>query len=103
MEDGTTFARFSFLSSLLPFFVSRPGTNGVGSGFYHLQLMVEFPGAPDPPKCHDCAVPIASWTYDFVHVRTQHDCIILSSLCFPFCWHGIWPGGFCGVWPKARA
>jgi hypothetical protein len=17
------------------------------------------------------------------------------------CWHGIWPGGFCGVWPKA--
>jgi len=19
------------------------------------------------------------------------------------CWHGIWPGGFCGVWPKARA
>jgi hypothetical protein len=19
------------------------------------------------------------------------------------CWHGIWPGGFCGVWLKARA
>jgi hypothetical protein len=31
---------------------SRPGTNGVGMGFYHLPLEVEFPRAPDPPKGH---------------------------------------------------
>jgi len=37
---------FLFLSSLL--FGSRPVTNGVGMGFYHLQPEVEFPCAPDP-------------------------------------------------------
>ena len=50
MEDGITFVCFLFLSSLLLFFGSRPGTNGVGMGFYHLALEVEFPRAPDPPK-----------------------------------------------------
>jgi len=38
----------SLLSSLLIGF--RPGTNGVGMGFYHLPMEVEFPRAPDPPK-----------------------------------------------------
>jgi hypothetical protein len=38
----------SLLSSLLIGF--RPGTNGVGTGFYHLPMEVEFPRAPDPPK-----------------------------------------------------
>jgi hypothetical protein len=35
------------------FFGSQPGTNGVGTGFYHLPMEVEFPHAPDSPKgCH---------------------------------------------------
>jgi hypothetical protein len=37
MEDGITFGCFLFLSSLLLFFGSRPCTNGVGTGFYHLR------------------------------------------------------------------
>jgi len=28
---------------------SRAGINGVGTGFYHLPLEVEFPRAPNPP------------------------------------------------------
>jgi hypothetical protein len=39
-------------SILYCFFGSRPGTNGVGTGFYHLPMEVEFPRAPDPPKGH---------------------------------------------------
>ena len=31
-----------FLSSLLLFFGSRPGTNGVGMGFYHLQITAKW-------------------------------------------------------------
>ena len=30
----------------------RRSTNGVGMGFNHLPLEVEFPHGPDPPKCH---------------------------------------------------
>ena len=41
---------FTSLLSLL--IGSRPSTNGVGMGFYHLPLEVEFPRAPDPPKGH---------------------------------------------------
>ena len=41
---------FLFLSSLLLFFGSRPGTNGVGTGFYHQPMEVEFSRAPDPPN-----------------------------------------------------
>jgi len=37
MEDGSLLDVFLFLSSLLLFFGSLPGTNGVGTGFYHLQ------------------------------------------------------------------
>jgi hypothetical protein len=37
-------------SSLVLFFVSRPGTNGVGTGCYHFPLQVEFPCGPDPLK-----------------------------------------------------
>jgi len=47
--DVITLDVFLFLSSLL-FFGSRPGTNGVGMGFYHQPMEVEFPRAPDPPK-----------------------------------------------------
>jgi len=36
MEDEITFGCFFFLSSLLLFFGSQPGTNGVGTGFYYL-------------------------------------------------------------------
>jgi hypothetical protein len=48
-RTGSLLDVFLFLSSLL-FFGSWPGTNGVGTGFYHLLLEVEFPRAPDPPK-----------------------------------------------------
>jgi hypothetical protein len=46
---------FCFFSSLhfsIPyyFFGSRPDTNGVGMGFYHLPTEVEFPHAAEPPK-----------------------------------------------------
>jgi hypothetical protein len=41
---------------------------------------VEFPRAPDPPKVY-CTVPIVSGTFQFVRVRTRHDCLMLS---FPF-------------------
>jgi hypothetical protein len=44
------FSCFSLFSSSLLLFGSRPGTNGVGMGFYRLPLEVEFPRAPDPPK-----------------------------------------------------
>jgi hypothetical protein len=30
-------------------YVSQPGINGVGTGFYHLPLGVELTGAPNPP------------------------------------------------------
>ena len=70
MEDGITFGCFLFLSSLLLFFGSRPGTNSVGMGFYHLPWEVEFPRAPDPPKgcpvrCRSGAGLIDS--YEYVH------------------------------------
>jgi hypothetical protein len=50
MVDGITFG--CFLVSLFSFSLlgSRPGTNGVSTGFYHLLMEVEFPRAPDPPK-----------------------------------------------------
>jgi hypothetical protein len=41
---------FLLLSSLLLIFGSRPGRTGVGTGFYHLRLEVEFPFALNPPK-----------------------------------------------------
>jgi hypothetical protein len=50
MEEGITFGCFLFLSSFLLFFGSRPGTNGVGMGFYHLPLEVVFSRARDRPK-----------------------------------------------------
>jgi hypothetical protein len=50
MEDGITFGCFLVFSSLLLFFGSWPGTNGVGTGFYHQSMDVEFPRAPDLPK-----------------------------------------------------
>ena len=50
MEDGITFG--CFVVSFLHFFGSGPGTNGVGMGFYHLQMGVEFPHALHPPKHH---------------------------------------------------
>jgi hypothetical protein len=45
-----TFGCFLVFSSLLLFFGSRPGPSGVGTGFYHQSMDVEFPRAPDPPK-----------------------------------------------------
>jgi len=50
MEMGSLLDVFFFLSSLLRFFGSGPGTNGVGTGFYHQSMDVEFPCGPDPLK-----------------------------------------------------
>jgi len=71
-----------FSSSLLIGF--RPGTNGVGMGFYHLPMEVEFPRAPDPPKGRHWAVPIGCGTYAFVWLRTSNGCLItpFHSLSF---------------------
>ena len=41
---------FLYLSSVFLFLGSRPGTNGVGTGIYHLPMEVEFPRAPDLPR-----------------------------------------------------
>ena len=49
-RTGSLLDVFSFVSSLLLFFGSQPGTNGIGTGFYHQPMEVEFPRAPDPPK-----------------------------------------------------
>jgi len=74
----------SLLFSLHPFFGSRPGTNGVGTGFYHLPMEVEFPRAPDPPKGRYWALPIGCGTYGFVWLRTLNGCLItpFHSLSF---------------------
>jgi len=40
------------------------------------QVEVEFPRVPDPPKGYR-TVPIGSGTYEFVRVRTRHDCLML--------------------------
>jgi len=49
-RTGSLLDVFLFLSSLLLFFGSQSGTNGVSTGLYHLLLEVEFPCAPDPTK-----------------------------------------------------
>ena len=49
---GSLLDVFLLLSSLLLFLGFRPGTNGVGTGFYHQSMVVEFPRAPDPPTGH---------------------------------------------------
>jgi len=50
MEMVSLLDVFLVLSSLLLFFGSRPGTNGVSTGFYHQSMDVEFPCALDAPK-----------------------------------------------------
>ena len=45
------------------------------------QVEVDFPRAPDPPK-GNLMVPIGSGTFEFVRVRTRHDCLMLSFLSF---------------------
>jgi hypothetical protein len=73
-----------FLSSLLLFFGSRPSTNGVGMGFYHLRSQSSgggfSPCARSTEKSH-CAVLIGCGTYGFVRLRTWNDYLIAS---FPF-------------------
>jgi len=82
-RTGSLLDVFLFLtSSLLLLFGSRPGTNGVGMGFHHVLMEVEFPRVPDPPKGRHWAVPISRRTFDFVWVRTWQECIML--LFFPF-------------------
>jgi len=73
---------------LIPFssFGSRPGTNGVGTGFYHLPLEVEFPRAPDPPNDYRM-VPDRAWDFVIVRGRTR-------AFSFEFrCMYGGWQPG----------
>jgi len=73
------------LFSFLLFFGFRPSTNGVGTGFYHLQSQSGgggFSPCAGSAERSPWVVPIGSGTYDLVWVRTRHDCIILSSLFF---------------------
>jgi len=72
----------------IPFssFGSRPGTNGVGTGFCHLPLEVEFPRAPDPPN--DSQI-VRDRAWDFVIVRGH-----TRAVSFEFCcmYGGCQPG-----------
>ena len=52
MEMGSLLDVFLFLASLDLFFGSRPGTNGIGTGFYYQSMDVELPRVTDPPKGH---------------------------------------------------
>jgi hypothetical protein len=84
---------FLFLSSsLLLFFGFRPSTNGVGTGFYDLRSQSNGGGfslCAGSAERSPCVVPIGSGTYDFVQVRTRHDCITLPSHFFPFLLYGL--------------
>jgi len=92
MEDAITFGRF--VVSFLHFFGSRPSTNGIGMGFYHLHMKVEFPHALHPPKRHPVRYRIGSGTDEFVRVHTQQECITLPSVSFPVLMYGSCsPGG----------
>jgi hypothetical protein len=86
--DGITCGCFLCLSSLLPFFGSRPSTNGVGMGFYHLQSQSSGGGFSPCARSTErspCAVLIGCGTYGFVRLRTWNGCLIcsFSFLSFP--------------------
>jgi len=82
------------LSSLLLFCGSQARTNSVSMGFYHLLMDVEFPHALDLLTGRHWTLPIGSWSYDFVLVHMQQECIILSSLSSPFLLYSLCsPGG----------
>ena len=57
---------------LVPFssFGSRPGTNGICTGYHHLPLVVEFPRAPDPPNDYRM-VPDRAWDFVILRGRTR--------------------------------
>ena len=78
----------SLLFSILHYCIgSWPGTNGVGTGFYHPQSQSS---GGEPSPCAGSAerlprvVPIGSRTFDFIRVRTRYDCLMFASLFFPF-------------------
>jgi hypothetical protein len=72
---------FLLSSSFSSLIGSRPSTNGVGMGFYHLPLEVEFPRAPDPPKGHPRVVPIGCGIYEAVRGRMSLDLLSFFSSC----------------------
>jgi len=80
---------FCFFSSLLfsilcYFFGSRPGINGVGTGFTTSGSQSMGGGVSPCARSAErspCAVLIGSGTFQLVRVRTRHDCLMLS---FPF-------------------
>jgi len=84
MEVRMLWYVFLFLSSALLFFGSRPSTNSVGTGFYHLPLEVEFPRAPDPLTGH------RERYWSVVGLMGSYDCVrgpviwLLPFRVFPF-------------------
>jgi hypothetical protein len=80
-ESGQLDIYFLTPASLLSLLIgSRPGTNGIGMGFYYLPLEVEFPCAPDPPKGHPGAVLIGSGIDEAVRVHMSLDLYFFPSL-----------------------
>jgi hypothetical protein len=80
MEIGSLLDVFLFLSSLLLFFGSRPSINGVGMGFYHQSMDVEFPHAPDPPKGRHQPGPIGVTGMYSLSNLTQYPLRYLKAL-----------------------
>jgi len=87
MADGITFGCFLvsllFSSSLL--WISalyKWRWHGFLSPPDHRQVEVEFPRSPDPLNGRHWASPTGNMTYDFVWVRPQRECIMLSILSF---------------------
>jgi len=85
METGSLLDVFLFLSSLL-FFGSRPGINGVGTGFTTSGSQ-SMGGGVSPctgsTERSPWAVLIGCGTYGFVRLRTWNGCLIASFHFFP--------------------
>jgi hypothetical protein len=76
-----------FFASLLSVHIgSQPGTNGVGMGFHHRSLEVEFLHAPDPPRGQPAAVWISSGIYEAVRGHMRLDLYFLFFSSYIWVW-----------------
>jgi len=81
METGLLINVFMFLDSLLLVFGSRPCTNSVSMGFYHLRTQSSgggFSPCARSTAMTPCAVLISYGTYWFVQLCTWNGCLIVS-------------------------
>jgi len=74
IEHGMTLDASCF--SLLLIFRSQTSSNGVGTGFYHLPMEVDYPSAQDPPKGHHWA----HWSV--VGLDCSYDCVCRMIVSF---------------------